>query len=213
MIRTRTALRHGRTAVGVLLAGAALAACGSGAPHQGSAAVVGGEQISIAAVESRVAGLRDAVAAESGGQQTTERAGLVRRTVAELVLNEVVAKALADRQLTVTDGEIDEARESEAKMLGGMAELQRELLFKQSVPAGDVTAFYRQQLGIQKLAAAQGKDARSAEGDAVIRAALTDAGAKLKIEVNPRYGQWDVRQIGLTNTVSDWLRQPAATAA
>ncbi|KQV23970.1 MULTISPECIES: SurA N-terminal domain-containing protein [unclassified Kitasatospora] len=213
MIRTRTALRHGRTAVGVLLAGAALAACGSGAPHQGSAAVVGGEQISIAAVESRVTGVRDAMAAESGGGRTTERSQLVRRTVADLVLNEVVAKALADRQLTVTDGEIDEARESEAKMLGGMAELQRDLLFKQSVRAGDVTAFYRQQVGIKKLAAAQGKDARSAEGDAAIRAALTDAGAKLKIEVNPRYGQWDVRQIGLTNTVSDWLRQPAATAA
>ncbi|MFJ9522640.1 hypothetical protein ACIRPK_30875 [Kitasatospora sp. NPDC101801] len=212
MIRTRSALRHGRTAVGVLLAGAGLAACG-GAPHQGSAAVVGGAQITIASVESRVAGLRDAVAAESGGEQTTERAGLVRRTVAELVLNQVVDRALADRQLTVTEGEIDEARASEAKLLGGTAELERELLFKQSVPAGDVSAFYRQQLGIQKLAAAQGKDARSAEGDAAIRAALTDAGAKLKIEVNPRYGRWDVQQIGLTNTVSDWLRQPAAGGA
>jgi hypothetical protein len=213
VIRTRTALRHGRTAVGVLLAGAALAACGGGASHQGSAAVVGGEQISIAAVESRVTGLRDAVAAESGALGTTERAGLVRRTVAELVLNQVVDRALADRGLTVTAGEIDQARESEAKLLGGVAELQRELLFKQSVPAGEVTAFYRQQLGIHKLAAAQGKDARTPEGDAVVRAALSDAGAKLKIEVNPRYGRWDVKQIGLTNTVSEWLQQAPAGAA
>ncbi|MER5863844.1 SurA N-terminal domain-containing protein [Kitasatospora sp. NPDC002040] len=212
MIRTRSALRRSCTVVVVLLAGATLAACGSGTPHQGSAAVVGGERISIAAVESRVTGLRDAVAAESGGQRSTERAGLVRRTVAELVLNQVVDRALADRNLTVTDGEIADAREAEAEMLGGMAELQRELLFKQSVAAGDVDAFYRQQLGIRKLAAAAGKDARTSEGDAVVRAALTDAGAKLKIDVNPRYGHWDVQQIGLANTVSDWIKQPAATA-
>lgn len=212
MIRIRPARRRTRTLVGVLLVGTALTACGAEAPRQGAAAVVGGERITIAAVDSRVAGLRDAVAAAAGGERSTERAGLTRRTVGELVLNQVVAKALADRQLEVTDGEIAEVRESEAKLLGGTAELQRELLFKQSVPAGEVDAFYRQQLGIYKLAAAQGKDARTPEGDAVVRAALTDAGAKLEIRINPRYGQWDVKQIGLTNTVSDWLRQPGTAA-
>ncbi|MFI5531657.1 SurA N-terminal domain-containing protein [Kitasatospora sp. NPDC051853] len=202
-------IRHLRTTAGVLLAGAALAACGSQPPHQGSAAVVGGERISIAAVEARVGEVRQGVAAETGGQQA-ERAGLVRRTVVDLVLDRVVAQALVDRQLTVTDGEIAEAKESQARMMGGEAELARELLVRQNVPADAVDSFYRQQLGIQKLAA--GKDPRTPEGDAAIRSALTDAGAKLKIEVNPRYGRWDVQQIGLVTAPADWIKQPAATA-
>ncbi|MFJ8044437.1 SurA N-terminal domain-containing protein [Kitasatospora sp. NPDC096147] len=201
-------IRHLRTTAGVLLAGAALTACGSQPPHQGAAAVVGGEKISIAAVEARVGEVRRGVAAETDGQQA-ERAGLVRRTVVDLVLDRVVAKALADRQLEVTDGEVSRAKESEAQMMGGPAELERELLVRQNVPATGVDAFYRQQLGIRKLAG--GKDLRTPEGDAALRAALTEAGAALNIDVNPRYGSWDVRQIGLVATPTDWIKQPAAT--
>jgi len=211
VIRTSPAARRTRVAVGALLAAAALTACSGGTAHQGAAAVVGGRPISIATVESRVAELRTAAAVQPGGPRT-ERAGLIRRTVAELVLNQVVAQAIADRRITVSDGEIDQVRDTETKLLGGENELQRELLLKQSVPAGDIDAFYRQQLGIRKLAAAQGQDARTAEGDAVVRAALAEAGTKLRIEVNPRYGHWDPKQVTLTDTVTEWLPQtPVAT--
>ncbi len=210
MIRTSSVLRHTRTAVGVLLAAAALTACGGGTAHQGAAAVVGGRRIPIAEVEARVAALRTATAAQPGGQQV-EPTGLTRRTVGELVLDQVVSRALDDRQLSVSDGDIAQARDADSKQLGGADALARELL-KQGVAADDIDSFYRQQLGIQKLATAEGKDARTPEGDAVVRAALTQAGTELKIQVNPRYGQWDPKQVSLTDTPMSWLPKPSAAA-
>jgi hypothetical protein len=208
VIRTSSARRRARTAVGALLAAAALTACSGGTAHQGAAAVVGGQRISIATVEGRLAELRTAVAAQPGGPRT-EPAGLTKQMVSDLVLDQVVARALADRQLSVSDGEIAQVRETETKLLGGENGLRTELLLKQGIPAEDIDAFYRQQLGIHKIAAAQGKDARTAEGDAVVRAALADAGGKLRIDVNPRYGRWDPQRVSLIDAATDWLPQPA----
>ncbi|GAA2146736.1 SurA N-terminal domain-containing protein [Kitasatospora kazusensis] len=210
MIRTSSAVRHARTAVGVLIAAAALTACG-GTAHPGAAAVVGGHRIPISEVEAKVAELRTAVAAQPGAP-AAEPAGLTKRTVAELVLDQVVTQALSDRQLSVSQGDIARTRSADAKLLGGDDALGRALLLKQGVPAGDIDSFYRQQLGIQKIAAAEGKDARTADGDAAVRAALTAAGAELKIQVNPRYGRWDAQQVSLTDAAADWLPQPTAAA-
>ncbi|GAA2259676.1 MULTISPECIES: SurA N-terminal domain-containing protein [Kitasatospora] len=213
MIRTNSVQRHTRTAtgaIGVLIAAATLTACGSGPARQGAAAVVDGQRITIATVEAKVSALRDEVAAQGGGPRT-ERAGLTKRAVSDLVLNRVVDRALADRRLDVSAGEIAQARDSDAKLLGGEGELRRELLLKQGVADEDTDAFYRQQLGIHKLAAADGKDARTTEGDAIVRKALAEAGTELKVVVNPRYGAWDPRQVALVDAPTDWL--PRRTAA
>ncbi|WP_354642073.1 SurA N-terminal domain-containing protein [Kitasatospora camelliae] len=205
MIRTSSAVRRrAAAATTAALAAAVLSACGAEPPHQGAAAVVGGERIPIATVDARVAAVRDAAAGQDGGPRA-ERAGLARRTVAELVLDRVIARAMADRGLTVSDAEVADARGGDAKLLGGEDALSRELLLKQSVPAEGIDAFYRQQLSIRKLASAAGQDARTPTGDAAVRQALVAAGSALSIEVNPRYGHWDPKQIGLTETVEDWL--------
>ncbi|MDH6576977.1 SurA N-terminal domain-containing protein [Kitasatospora sp. MAP5-34] len=210
MIRTSSAVRRTRTAVGVLLAAAALTACSGGTADQGAAAVVGGRRIPISEVEARVTELRTAMAAQPGAPGA-EPAGLTRQTVSNLVLDQVVSRALADRQLSVSVGEIAKARDADSKLLGGQDALSRALL-KQGVPAGEIDTAYRQTLGIQKIAMAEGKDARTADGDAVVRAALTTAGTELKIQVNPRYGQWDPAKISITDAVAAWLPQPAAAA-
>ncbi|MER5635965.1 SurA N-terminal domain-containing protein [Kitasatospora sp. NPDC002227] len=210
MIRTSSVRRRLAAAAGVLLATAALSACGTGPAHQGSAAVVGGERISIATVEARVGAVRTAAAAQQGGG--AEPAGLSRRMVHELVLDKVVDRALADHQLEVTAGEIAQAREADGKLLGGEDGLVRALVLKQYVPAGEIDAFYHQQLGIQKLATAAGKDSRTADGVAAIRSALATAGEELSIQVNPRYGSWDSKQISLVDSADAWLPQPAASA-
>ncbi|MFG2823826.1 SurA N-terminal domain-containing protein [Kitasatospora sp. NPDC048365] len=212
MIRTSSIRRRTRTAVGaagLALAAAALTACGTQPAHQGAAAVVGGQRISIAAVDARVAEVRDGVAAAQGqnGGARNERAGLARKTVSDLVLDRVIAQALTDHGLSVTDTEIADGRSADAKALGGETQLARELLLRQAVPSGGIDAFYRQQLGIQKLAAAQGEDPRTDAGNAAIRKALVAAGTELDIQVNPRYGHWDVQQIGLADTVDSWLPQ------
>ncbi|GJF34720.1 lipoprotein [Kitasatospora sp. NE20-6] len=212
MIRTRSALRPARTAAGVLLAAAVLSACGGAPAHQGAAAVVGGEQIRIATVQAKVGALREATAEAAPEAAAQEQAGLVRRTVAGLVLDRVISRALADRGLTVTDGEIAQVRDADAQLLGGEAALRRELLLRQGVAAADVPDFYRQQLGIRAIAAAAGQDARTEQGDAVVRKALADAGTALKVEVNPRYGRWDPQRITLVEADTDWLPAKRATA-
>ncbi|MFD9126063.1 hypothetical protein [Kitasatospora sp. NPDC059571] len=212
MIRTRSAHRPARTAAGVLLAAAVLTACGGAPAHQGAAAVVGGERIPISTVQAQVTALRDATVVAAAGGARPEENGLARRTVAELVLDRVIARALADRGLTVTAGEIDKQRQADAAMLGGEQALEHALVLRQGVDAAGIPAFYRQQLGIRKIAAAQGLDAQTPQGDAAVRKALAEAGAALKIEINPRYGRWDPQQIALVDAVTDWLPQRPATA-
>jgi hypothetical protein len=212
VIRTRSARRHVRTVAGVLLAAAALSACGGAPAHQGAAAVVGDERIPISTVQARVTALRDATVVAAAGGAVPEENGLARRTVAELVLDRVIARALADRGLSVSEGEVDQQRAADAKMLGGDAALQRALVLRQGVDAAAIPSFYRQQLGIKKIAAAQGQDAQTPAGDAVVRKALAEAGGALRIDVNPRYGRWDPQRIALVDAVADWLPQRAATA-
>ncbi|QKW21291.1 SurA N-terminal domain-containing protein [Kitasatospora sp. NA04385] len=204
MIRTSSARRL-RAALGTAVAAAALAACGGAPAHQGAAAVVGSDRISIAQVEARVAAVRDGAA--QAGAAAEEQPGLARHAVSDLILGKVVARALADHRITVSQSEVDQARSADARTVGSDTKLAELLRAKQGVPSGDVDGFYRQQIGLVKLAA--GQDPNSPAGDAAIRKALVDAGTALHIEVNPRYGSWDTARISLTGSTENWL--PAAS--
>ncbi|BAJ30450.1 MULTISPECIES: SurA N-terminal domain-containing protein [Kitasatospora] len=206
MIRT-SSVRRPLAVLGVAVAAAALSACGTAPARQGAAAVVGTDRISIAQVEARVAAVRDGAAAS--GAATEEQPGLARHAVSDLILGKLIAQALADRQLGVSQAEVDRARTADAKTLGGEAKLTELLRAKQGVPAGDVDGFYRQQIGLVKLAG--GQDPNGDAGDAAIRKALVDAGTALHVEVNPRYGSWDTARIGLTDSTEDWLPKTVRT--
>lgn len=211
MVRTSPSARRAGGAVGVLLAVAALSACGSRPSQPGAAAVLGDQRITVAEVQQRVNTLRAEVAAQPEGAEA-EQAGLARRTVDDLVLERVVDRALGDRGLTVSPAEVQQARASDTRLLGGDRMLQRELLLRQNVSATGIDAFYREQLGIRDLAAAGGQDARTPDGDVAVRRALAQAGSELRIEVNPRYGRWDPQQVTLVAAAPDWLVRPASAA-
>lgn len=193
-----------RTAlVGVLLCPAVfLTSCG-GPVRPGAAAVVGGERISLATVQARAAELRTATAGPSGDAGTgpgpgvgAEAEGLARRALSELVRDALVARALADRGLRVTAGEVAGARAADQAAAGGAVQLARGLASR-GVPADGIDTYYRQQAGIRLLAAAQGLDAGTEAGDAVVRRALADAALALHVRVSPRYGTWDAQQVAL----------------
>ncbi|MFF0294444.1 hypothetical protein ACFYS8_09345 [Kitasatospora sp. NPDC004615] len=201
---TRTSsVRRLRAALGVTVAAAALSACGGAPAHQGAAAVVGDERITIAQVQARMSAVRAGGAGQAGGQAANEQSGLVRHTVNELIFDKVIGRALADRRLKVDASEIGAARAADSRTVGGDAKLAELLRVKQGVPADGIDDFYRQQLGLTKLAG--GQDPTGAAGDAAIRKALVDAGTALHIQVNPRYGTWDTARIGLTDTNDNWL--------
>ncbi|MFC8718019.1 SurA N-terminal domain-containing protein [Kitasatospora sp. NPDC057198] len=202
MIRTSSA-RRPLAVLGAAVAAAALSACGAAPAHQGAAAVVGGDRISVAQVQARVAAVREGT--DRAGAAGDEQPGLARHAVSDLILGKVVARALADRRLDVSQGEIDQARAADARTVGSEAKLAELLRAKQGVPADGVDGFYRQQIGLVKLAG--GQDPNSADGDAAIRKALVAAGTALHIEVNPRYGTWNTAKIGLEGSTENWLPQ------
>ncbi|MFD8478939.1 hypothetical protein [Kitasatospora sp. NPDC059673] len=201
---TRTSsVRRLRAALGVTVAAAALSACGGAPAHQGAAAVVGDERITIAQVQARMSAVRAGGTVQAGAPAANEQSGLARHAVNDLIFDKVIGRALADRRLKVDAAEIGAARSADSRSAGGDAKLAELLRVKRGVPAEGIDDFYRQQVGLTKLAG--GQDPTSAAGDAAIRKALVDAGTALHIQVNPRYGTWDTARIGLTDTTDDWL--------
>ncbi|MFI6443335.1 SurA N-terminal domain-containing protein [Kitasatospora sp. NPDC050543] len=195
-------MNRGTAVAAVALAAALLAGCGATSPA-GTVAVVGGARIGYASVQARVAELRSA-AATGSGDATGEADGLARRAVAELVLDALLAGALADHGLTVTDGEVAAARAAERQRLGGEEQLERALI-RQGVPAGRIDTYYRRQLAVGGLAAADGQDAGTPSGQVAVRRALAAAAGGRHVRINPRYGSWDAGRASLAPDAPLWL--------
>lgn len=190
---------------GLLVALAPLTASCGAAVQVGAAAVVDGERISLADVQARAVGLR-AVVAPSPGETGPEAADLTRRAVSELILDALVVRALADHGLSLAAADVAAARAADRAGAadraapggdGGEAVRIDRLLALRGVPAAGADGYYRQQAGIRLLAAARGLDAVTGPGDAVVRRALAEAAAELRVRVNPRYGRWDARRVAL----------------
>lgn len=214
MIRS-SSIRHSSVrrwvpAVGALLAVAVLSACG-GQPHPGAAAVVGQDRITVSAVEARVAEFRAQAAALPSGQYQ-EQTGLVGATVSGMVFGAVVDHALGSHDLSVSDTEVAQVRAAQAQSWGGESELRQMLLLKHAVPAAEIDGFYREQIGLQKLAGLTHQQIGTTEGNQAVHQLLADASAELKVTVNPRYGSWDAQQAVLDGPTADWLPQTAAAA-
>ncbi|GAA1974959.1 SurA N-terminal domain-containing protein [Kitasatospora viridis] len=207
----RSSVRRTLPLLGVLGAALALTACGSQAPRPGAAALIGSDKITVSAVEARVGEFR-AQAAELPTGQYQEQAGLVGATVSEMVFDRVVAHALADHGLTVSDAEVAQARDQGVAELGGEQALEQTLLLKHVVPTQDIDAYFREQLGLQKLAALNGQQIGTADGNKTVHQLLTEASDELKVTVNPRYGSWDPAQAVLDGPSEPWLPQSGAAA-
>ncbi|WP_052709115.1 hypothetical protein [Streptomyces sp. NRRL S-495] len=189
---TRATSRATRTAavvVVVLFAMPGLAGCGGGGLTPGTAAVLDGRRIPVDAVEARVAALRQAPGGVSADARWETEAP-ARRAVTELVLDAVVARAVADRGPAVAEAEVAAARAEEERRLGGAGRLARALA-AQGVPAGAIDDRLGRELGIRRLAATAGADADTPAGDAAVRRILAATATALHLRVNPRYGTWD----------------------
>ncbi|WP_406202510.1 hypothetical protein OH807_24365 [Kitasatospora sp. NBC_01560] len=198
---------HRRTAlVGALLAASALAGCADGGLTAGAAAVLDGRPIAVGAVQARVAELRHAAGGASADAEQ-QPDGPARRAVTDLVLDAVVARAVADRGLAVGPPEVAAARAADEQRYGGAAALARALAAG-GVPGSGIDASYRRRLGIRVLAAAAGQDAGTPEGDATVRLALAGTAAALHLRINPRYGTWDPERVALLPETPPWLAAP-----
>jgi hypothetical protein len=205
--RRRTALL---LAAGLAAAAPVLTACGSDA-HPGAAAVVGGQRISQAQLQSRVDEVRTAqrslVRDDAQYAQAISRTGsLTRDTLHTMVLERVVERAAKDAGITVTRREVQRMRSGLEQQTGGAKALEATWLQQYGVPPQRLDDNLRLQLEAQKLAAKLHTDTRAP----AFWKALSKASRELHVDLNPRYGTWDVQKSSRADAKIPWVREVTA---
>ncbi|MFD5970654.1 SurA N-terminal domain-containing protein [Streptomyces sp. NPDC058783] len=190
-----------------------LAACGNDA-HPGAAAVVGDQRITVAQLENRVDEVREAQRAavpdDTQYQQVVARTGtLTRDTLHAMVLDRVLHRAAQDAGVTVSRKEVQGMRGGLEDQAGSPEQLETVWLQQYNVAPGRLDDNLRVQLEAQKLAQSLGTDTSRPE----FWQALSEASKKLDIDLNPRYGAWDVQKSSRVDTGTPWVREIAAAGA
>lgn len=211
--RRRTALA---LATAAIAAAPLLTACGSEA-HPGAAAVVGGDRITVAQLEGRVNEVRDAqraaIPAEQYEQAIAKTGGLTRSTLNTMVLDKVLHRAAADAGVEVTRRDIQTMRSGLEQQAGGKKALEQGWLQQYSVPPSRLEDSLRTEIEAQKLARELDADMNAPEGQAVFWKALSAASKKMDVDLNPRYGKWDVEKSKRADTKTPWVREVSGDGA
>ncbi|WP_314412982.1 SurA N-terminal domain-containing protein [Streptomyces kroppenstedtii] len=189
-----------------------LTACGSEA-HPGAAAVVGDDRITVSQLENRVNEVRTAQRAATTGEAQYEQAiaksgGLTRDTLHGMVLDKVLHRAADDAGVSVSRKEIQEARTGLEQQAGGAKALEVSWLQQYGVPPERLDDNLRVQIEAQKLAAALGTDTSRPD----FWKALSEASKKLDVDLNPRYGSWDVEKSSRVDAKLPWVRDITAAS-
>ncbi|MER6913136.1 SurA N-terminal domain-containing protein [Streptomyces sp. NPDC000594] len=202
--------RRRRTAIvastALLLATPLVAACGSEA-RPGAAALVGGERIEVSTVQAEAKRVRAAQQRSPETAQLVKDSGqLSRAKLYDLIVDRVVERAAADAGVGVTRKEIQQTRAGLAQQAGGEARLQASYLQERGVAPDRLDDALRRELLIGKLAQSLGPANTPADQERLNRAFVT-AGKALDIDVNPRFGRWDNRQLQLGDYRAPWIKQ------
>ncbi|MFJ9820080.1 SurA N-terminal domain-containing protein [Streptomyces sp. NPDC101151] len=208
--RRRTALV---LSAAIAAAAPLLTACGNDA-HPGAAAVVGGQRITVAQLENRVGEVRRAQRAavpdDTQYQQVlASTGGLTRDTLHNMVLDRVLHRAAQDEGITVSRKEVLQMRSGLEQQAGGAKGLETAWLQKYGIAPKRLDDNLRLQLEAQKLAARLGTDTTQP----AFWKALSQASDELHIDLNPRYGSWDVQKSSRVDAKTPWVREVTATGA
>lgn len=195
---------HRRTALSVsaalLLAAPLLSAC-SGETRPGTAAVIGGERITTSALQAQVNDVR--AAQNSSGQGAAEliasTPNLERQKLDSMLQSRIIDKMADTAGIEATGKDVEQERAAYVTENGGAAQFEALLLQKGAMAPGQVDRFLRDRVLLTKLTAKYGDGKLEEPARAAVRA--------LRIEVNPRYGAWDDKQIKLGTEETPWIVQ------
>lgn len=206
--RRRTALV---LSAAIVAAAPLLTGCGSDA-HPGAAAVVGGRRITVAQLESRVNEVRSAQRAATKDQtqyeQVIAKTGtLTRDTLHGMVLDRVLDRAARNAGVTVTRKDSQQMRTALEQQAGGSKALETAWLQNYGVAPKRLDDSLRTEIEAQKVAAALGADMNTTGGKAVFWKAMSTASKQLHVDLNPRYGAWDVQKSSRVDAKTPWLRE------
>ncbi|MEU7066522.1 SurA N-terminal domain-containing protein [Streptomyces sp. NPDC053429] len=195
---------HRRTALSVsaaLLAAAPLLSACSGQAHPGTAAVVGGERITTSALQAQVNEVRSAQNRSDQGAQLIEATPrLDRSKLNRMIQSAVLERAAKDAGVSVTTKEIEDVRKAQLQQAGTPAALETAALQQAQLAPDQMDADTRFKLLRDKLFEHYGNQDKALEK-------LGAAAKALHVQVNPRYGRWDARQILLGDETTPWITQ------
>ncbi len=205
--------RRRRTALllsAAIAAAPLLTACGNAA-HPGAAAVVGGQRITVAQLQNRVSEVRAAQRAivpddTQYAQAITKSGTLSREVLHTMVLDRVLHRAAQDAGVTVTRKELQQMRAALEQQVGGSKALETAWLQQYGIAPQHLDENLRLQLEAQKLATRLG----TRTGEPPFWAALAKASKKLHVDLNPRYGTWDVQKSSRVDAKTPWVREVTA---
>ncbi|MFI6940242.1 SurA N-terminal domain-containing protein [Streptomyces sp. NPDC050418] len=211
--RRRTALT---VSAALLVAAPLLAACSNEA-HPGAAAVVGDERISVAQLQERVGEVRtaqqEATADSAAYAQAVEKTGgLTRDTLHAMVFERVLHQAAVDAGVTVSRKEVQERRAWFLDRAGSPEALEMGLLQQYNIAPSRIDESLRSDLEGMKLYESLGADPQTDAGQQAFFKALSDASRTLDVDLNPRYGTWDMTKSGRTDVRTPWVREVTGSA-
>ncbi|MEV6422953.1 SurA N-terminal domain-containing protein [Streptomyces sp. NPDC051662] len=207
--RRRTALS---VSVALLAAAPLLTACGNEA-HPGAAAVVGGQRIEVSALQAQVRDVRDAQRSAPEAEQLIKNTGqLSQAKLNSMIFDRVLEKAADNAGVTISRKEIQTTRQQAAAQSGGEEQFAAMLLQQGALSADQIESAIRREVLLTKLAVALGANTTTPQGQQTVLAELTKTSEKLGIDVNPRYGSWDNKQVRLGEAKTPWITQLTSEA-
>lgn len=158
--------------------------------------------------------VRSAQRAATTGEAQYEQAiaksgGLTRDTLHGMVLDRVLHQAAQDAGVTVTRKEVQSFRGELEKQAGDSKALEVAWLQQYGVAPERLDDNLRVQIEAQKLAAALGTDT----SQPAFWKALSEASKKMDVDLNPRYGDWDVEKSSRVDAKLPWLREVTASGS
>ena len=208
--RRRTALSF---SVVLLAAAPLLTACGNDA-HPGAAAVVGGQRIEVSTLQAQVREVRTAQEASPQAAELIKNTGrLSQAKLNDMILDRILNKAAADARVSVSRREIQNARLQAAAQSGGEKQFAAMALQQGALTSAQIDDWVRRNVLLDKLATAMGASATTPEGQQAVLAELAATSKELHIDVNPRYGSWNDKQVQLGDAKTPWITQVTKQAS
>ncbi len=146
-------------------------------------------------------------------QTVASTGSLTRDTLHTMVLDRVLNQAAKDAGVTVTRKDVQDLRTALEQQAGSAKALEDAWLQQYGVAPARLEDNLHTEIVAQKLAAALGADMNSEEGKATFWKAMSEASKTLDVDLNPRYGTWDVQKSSRVDARTPWVREITAPEA
>ena len=175
---------------------AILALALSSCSHVDSAATIGDEKITIAALQDQV----DLILAEREGVDTTQMSlqsgeELTRSQLSYMISNLIINQVAKEEKIEIDQAEIDAYKIEVYANIGGEENLPN-VLVSAAIPSTSLDNVLRRDLILRKITdGALAAGVVESEINDLIQKIVTDKATALSVEVNPRYGIWDAASL------------------